>query len=63
MKKAQERKKLENNQHMIKRLEKKITKSRPPKERFNVEHVNLFTKTVMDANFVIILFKSLGCDI
>lgn len=48
---------------MIKRLEKKITKSRPQKERFNVEHVNSFTKTVMDANFVIIFFKSLGCDI
>ena len=63
MKKAQERKKLENNQHMIKRLEKKISKSRPQKERFNVEHVNSFTKTVMDANFVIIFFKSLGCDI
>ena len=63
MKKAQERKKLENNHYMIKRLEKKITKSRPQKERFNVEHVNSFTKTVMDANFVIIFFKSLGCDI
>ena len=48
---------------MIKRLEKKIYKSRPQKEKFNVEHVNLFTKTVMDANFVIILFMSLGCDI